>query len=108
MLQGFGSMYKVAFMEDEGEEEAYEAPTAPGECPYSDCPEPRQTAWEFVCTGPPDGWESTRDNRTGRYRLHPEGLDPPPESEKGLDYRVGIVEKEIDQSGNNIWVEVGL
>lgn len=50
MLQGFGSMYKVAFMEDEGEEEAYEATTAPGECPYSDCPEPRQPAWEFVCT----------------------------------------------------------
>jgi hypothetical protein len=76
MLQGFGSMYKVAFIEDE-EEEAYEAPTAPGECPYPDCPEPRQPAWEFVCTGPPDGWESTRDNRTGRYRLHPEGLAPP-------------------------------
>jgi hypothetical protein len=107
MLQGFGSMYKVAFMEDEGEEEAYEAPTAPGECPYSDCPEPRQPAWEFVCTGPPDGWEPTRDNRTGRYRLHLEGLAPP-ESEKDLDYRVGIVEKEIDQSENNIWVEVEL
>ena len=77
MLQGFGSMYKVAFIEDEDEDEAYEVPTAPGECPYEDCPEPRQPAWVFVCTGPPDGWESTRDNRTGRYRLHPEGLAPP-------------------------------
>lgn len=33
MLQGLGYMYKVGFMEDE----AYETPTAPGECPYSDC-----------------------------------------------------------------------
>jgi hypothetical protein len=40
--------------------------------------------------------------------LHPEGLAPPPESEKGADYRVGIIEKEIDQSGNNIWVELGV
>jgi hypothetical protein len=25
-----------------------------------------------------------------------------------LDYRVGIIAKEIDDSGNNIWIEVGL
>jgi len=108
MLQGFGSLFNVSLSEYEEDEEAYEAPTAPGECPYSDCPEPRHPAWEFVCSGPPDGWEPTRDNRTGRYRLHPEGLAPPPESAKDLDYRVGIIEKEIDQSGNNIWVEVEL
>ena len=108
MLQGFGSLFNVSLSEDEEDEEAYEAPTAPGECPYPDCPEPRHPVWEFVCSGPPDGWDSTRDNRTGRYRLHPEGLAPPPESEKGADYRVGIIEKEIDQSGNNIWVEVEL
>ena len=107
MLQGFGSLFNVSLSEDEEDEESYEAPTAPGECPYPDCPEPRQPAWEFVCSGPPDGWEPTRDNRTGRYRLHPEGLAPP-ESEKDLDYRVGIIEREIDQSGNNIWVEVEL
>ena len=77
MLQGFGSMYKVMLLDEEGEEDAYEAPTAPGECPYSDCPEPQSPIWEFVCTGPPDGWEPMRDNRTGRYRLHPEGLVPP-------------------------------
>ena len=43
MLQGFGSMYKVALLDaegEEGEEDAYAAPTAPGECPYYDCPEP--------------------------------------------------------------------
>ena len=78
MLQGFGSMYNVKLLaDDEDDEDAYEAPTAPGECPYSDCPEPRSPNWEFVCTGPPDGWEPERDNRTGRYRLHPEGVDPP-------------------------------
>ena len=80
MLQGFGSMYKVMLLDDEDQEDdedAYEAPTAPGECPYGDCPEPRSPIWEFVCTGPPDGWEPKRDNRTGRYRLHPEGLAPP-------------------------------
>ena len=75
MLQGFGSLYNVSLKEDE--EDAYEAPTAPGECPYPDCPEPREPVWEFVCSGPPDGWVATRDNRTGRYRLHPEGLAPP-------------------------------
>jgi len=82
MLQGFGSMYKVTLLDDEDQEDdedAYEAPTAPGDCPYSDCPEPRAPVWEFVCTGPPDGWEPERDNRTGRYRLHLEGLAPPPE-----------------------------
>ena len=61
----------------------------------------------LACSGPPDGWVETRENRTGRYRLHPEGLAPPPESEKDLDFRVGIIEKEIADSGNNIWVEVG-
>ena len=79
MLQGFGSMYKVMLLDDEDQEDgedAYEAPTAPGECPYEDCPEPRAPVWEFVCTGPPDGWEPDRDNRTGRYRLHPEGVVP--------------------------------
>jgi len=79
MLQGFGSMYKVMLLDDEDDEDAYEAPTAPGDCPYSECPEPRAPVWEFVCTGPPDGWEPERDNRTGRYRLHLEGLAPPPE-----------------------------
>ena len=74
MLQGFGSLFNVSLQEDEDEEDAYEVPTAPGECPYDDCPEPREPNWEFVCSGPPDGWEPTRDNRTGRYRL---SLGPP-------------------------------
>ena len=80
MLQGFGSMYNVSLLDDEDhedDEDAYEAPTAPGQCPYSDCPEPNSPYWAFVCSGLPDGWESERDNRTGRYRLHPEGLAPP-------------------------------
>ena len=71
---------KVMLLDDEDqedEEDRYEAPTAPGECPYGDCPEPRSPIWEFVCTGPPNGCEPERDNRTGRYRLHPEGLAPP-------------------------------
>ena len=36
MLQGFGSMYKVMLLDDEGqedEEDRYGAPTALGECP---------------------------------------------------------------------------
>jgi hypothetical protein len=77
MLQGFGSMYNVSLLGDEDDEDVYEAPTAPGQCPYSDCPEPNNPIWEFVCSGLPDGWEHERDNRTGRYRLHPEGVDPP-------------------------------
>ena len=77
MLQGFGSMYDVSLKEDEDPEDLFEALTAPGQCPYSDCPEPNIPIWEFVCSGPPDGWEPERDNRTGRYRLHPEGLAPP-------------------------------
>ncbi len=75
MLQGFGSLYNVSLKEEE--EDVFEAPTAPGECPYPDCPDPREPVWEFVCSGPPDDWVATRDNRTGRYRLHPEGIDPP-------------------------------
>ena len=59
--------------DQEDEEDAYEAPTARGECPYGDYPEPRNLIWEFVCTGTLDGWEPERDNRTGRCRLHPEG-----------------------------------
>ena len=80
MLQGFGSMYNVSVLNDEDhedDEDAYEAPTAPGQCPYLDCPEPNSPIWAFVCSGLPDGWEHERDNRTGRYRLHPEGLAPP-------------------------------
>jgi len=59
--------------DQEDEEVAYEDPTARGECPYGGYPEPRNPIWEFVCTGTSDGWELERDNRTGRYRLHPEG-----------------------------------
>ena len=83
MLQGFGSMYKVSLLEpedeegEEGEEDAFAAPTAPGECPYADCPDPRNPTWEFICNGPLEGWEKERDNRTGLYRLSPEGLIPP-------------------------------
>ena len=85
MLQGFGSMYKVALLEEEEEEEeeedAFAAPTAPGECPYSDCPEPNSPIWEYICNGPLEGWEKERDNRTGLYRLYPEGLVPPVHAE---------------------------
>jgi len=77
MLQGFGSIYGVSLKEDEDPEDLFEAPTAPGQCPYSDCPESNIPIWEFVCSGPPDGWEPERDNRTGRYRSNPEGLAPP-------------------------------
>lgn len=52
------------------EEEAAEAPEAPGECPYRDCPSPSTHEWEFVAFGPPvDGTQLDRDPRTGSYRL---------------------------------------
>ena len=70
-------MYDVSLKEDEDPEDLFEAPTALGQCPYSDCPEPNIPIWEFVCSGPPDGWEPERDNRTCQYRLHREGLAPP-------------------------------
>ena len=76
-LQGIGSMHDVSLKEDEDLEDLFKAPTAPGQCPYSDCPEPNIPIWQVVCSGPLGGWEPERDTRTGRYRLHPEGLAPP-------------------------------
>ena len=56
MLQGFGSMYDVSLKEDEDPEDLFEAPTASEQCPYSDCSEPNNPIWGFVCSGHRDGW----------------------------------------------------
>ena len=68
MLQGFGSMYKVNLNDLDDDES--EAPVAPSECPFTNCPDPAAPNWQFLAYGPLDGWEkSDRDPRTGRYRL---------------------------------------
>jgi len=104
MLQGFGSMYRVNLNDLDGDES--EAPVAPSECPYPNCPDPRDPRWQFLAYGPLDGWEkSDRDTRTGRYRLTLNGESRiPPDLLPAYE----VVSVQLERKERQLTLEVAL